>query len=389
MGEKEITVYIKNLHGGTNTHRVSENCTLEELIEKQNDRSGMPVDQQRLIFAGRCIYPGDTSLTLLELGISDHAVLHLVLRLRGGLSLFEYAFSSLSQLRFPLYSPTFIPSLRFLALRSFILSSSLSSSSPSSSCASSSSSSASSSSSSPSSTPLFPLTEDEVVLLEKTYLTLEQRIWSASLRRAVRRYESEKAAERRGADLNPNIRRKLDAEQRKVEKANQEHRWPFEILEKHWTSNGKKLIFLIQIREGEERKQEERKEEDEAEELYGGLSFVLSYHVTDRYPVFEALFHVEGGLPLHPNVKAGFQDRELFRLSSVADESGFDLSAHLDCFAFLLRRPVFDPSYFVFHDPLAFQSLGPVSSTTGLSSLQYPLFKSILQDYLISTFSLD
>lgn len=45
------------------------------------EAEGIPVDQQRMIFAGKSM---ENYMTLDEIGMTDGAVAHLVLRLRGG-----------------------------------------------------------------------------------------------------------------------------------------------------------------------------------------------------------------------------------------------------------------------------------------------------------------
>lgn len=71
---EEVQIFVRNLNGKTMTVMVATSDTVESLLQKVEEKTGIPPSEQRILFAGKQLEPGRI---LADYNVEKESTLHL------------------------------------------------------------------------------------------------------------------------------------------------------------------------------------------------------------------------------------------------------------------------------------------------------------------------
>jgi len=82
---QKFQIFIKSINGKERSAEVESSTTIKQIKEIMQDKEGINIEEQRLIFGGKNL---EDNRTLADYNIVAENTLHLVLRVRGGMQIF-------------------------------------------------------------------------------------------------------------------------------------------------------------------------------------------------------------------------------------------------------------------------------------------------------------
>lgn len=78
-----LQIFVKNINDKTFVLQMNENDTIEKLQSNIKDKSGIPENEQRLLYMGKHL-KSEGNKTLKDYNVINNSTVHLLLRLMGG-----------------------------------------------------------------------------------------------------------------------------------------------------------------------------------------------------------------------------------------------------------------------------------------------------------------
>lgn len=71
----QISIFVKSINGKTRTIVCDKNATIRQIKEQMQEKEGLNIDEQRMIFAGKNL---EDDRTLMDYNIVEQNTIHLV-----------------------------------------------------------------------------------------------------------------------------------------------------------------------------------------------------------------------------------------------------------------------------------------------------------------------